>query len=210
MGAVDVTVSPDGKNVYATASYDSSVVVFGRDGTTGLLTFFEVKQDGSAGVYGLDGAYGVIVSPDGKNLYTTAFNDDAVALFYRDPTTGLLTFSSAIADGFGGVDGLDGALLAEFSTDGENLYVSGMIDDKLAVFARDSNSGVLRFCEVHADGVDGVDGLDGAWSVAGSPDGSSVYVTGFYEPAVAVFRAQSLGMFEADPPEGGERAAGRS
>jgi 6-phosphogluconolactonase (cycloisomerase 2 family) len=206
-GAMSLALSPDGKNVYATGAYDDSVVVFGRDGSTGLLTFFEVKQDGSADVDGLSGATGVVVSPDGKHLYATGCKDDAVAIFERDPTTGVLTYLSAVFDDVGGVDGLDGAELAALSPDGQSLYVSGMIEDELAVFARDRSSGALRFLGVYADGVDGVDGLDGAWSIAVSPDGSSVYVTGFYEPGLAVFRAKRLGIFEADPPESAEKPA---
>ena len=71
-GAIDVTVSPDGKNVYATGSYESAIAVFNRDLTTGTLTFDEVHKDGINGVDGLDGAGGgVTVSPDGKNVYAT-------------------------------------------------------------------------------------------------------------------------------------------
>jgi len=71
---MDVTASPDGKNVYAIGSSDNAIAVFNRDLTTGTLTFDEVHKDGINGVDGLDGAGGggVTVSPDGKNVYATA------------------------------------------------------------------------------------------------------------------------------------------
>jgi len=48
--AVDVTVSADGKNVYATGS--QAIVVFQRDLMTGALSFLESKRQGVDGVYG--------------------------------------------------------------------------------------------------------------------------------------------------------------
>jgi cysteine-rich repeat protein len=56
------------------------------------------------------------------------------------------------------------------------------------VFARDGPSGALTFVERHADGIAGDDGLGGASSVAESPDGRHVYVSGFFDDAVAHFR----------------------
>jgi DNA-binding beta-propeller fold protein YncE len=76
-----VTVSPDGKHVYVPGFDDDAVAVFSRDATTGALTFVEFKQDGVGGVDGLNGAVFVAVSPDGKCVYVTGFNDNAVAVF---------------------------------------------------------------------------------------------------------------------------------
>ncbi len=48
-------------------------------------------------------------------------------------------------------------------------------------------SGRLRLVQVLKDGEDGVAGLFGAASVAVSPDGANIYVTGFYGDTLAVF-----------------------
>ena len=69
----------------------------------------QVQKDDVGGVDGLDGAYSVTASPDGKHLYSVDFEDDAVAVFSRNATTGILTFVEVQRDGVGGVDGLDSA-----------------------------------------------------------------------------------------------------
>jgi hypothetical protein len=71
------------------------------------------------------------------------------------------------------------------SPDGAHLYVAGLAS--LTVFERDAGSGLLTLVEVEVDGVGGVDGIDDARSVAVSPEGTHVDVTGFADDAVAVF-----------------------
>ena len=64
--AISVTVSPDGRHVYAAGQFDDAVVVFSRNSTTGALTFVEVQKDGVGGVDGLDGASSVTGQPGWK------------------------------------------------------------------------------------------------------------------------------------------------
>ena len=75
-GADAVTVSPDGKHVYATSSGSDAVAAFARNQTTGALTQLTgldacVSETGTGGActdgVGLAGARGVTVSPDGKH-----------------------------------------------------------------------------------------------------------------------------------------------
>ena len=186
-----MTVSPDGKNLYAAGQHDDAVAVFSRDSTTGALTFVEVQRDGVRSVDGLDFAQSVTVSPDGKHLYAAGLLDNAVAVFSRDSTTGALTFVEIQRDGRGGVDGLDEARSVTVSPDGKHLYAAGEDDDAVAVFSRSSTTGALTFVEVQKDGVGGVDGLFRAISVTVSPDGSHLYAAGGGDGAVAVFRRDS-------------------
>ena len=190
-GSHSVTVSPDGKHLYAAGAGDSAVVVFSRDSTTGALTFVEFQKDGAAGVDGLRGSHSVTVSPDGKHLYVAGDGDDAVAAFSRDSTTGALTFLEFQSNGSGGVDGLDGIRFVTVSPDGKHLYSASVFDDAVAVFSRNSTTGVLTFVEFHKDEVGGVDGLDGAFSVTVSPDGNHLYAAGVFDDAVAVFSRNS-------------------
>jgi Lactonase, 7-bladed beta-propeller len=118
---------------------------------------------------------------------------NAVAVFSRNATTGQLTFVEAQIDGLGGVDGLASAWSVAASPDGANVYATGMLDNALAVFARDAESGRLAFVEAQVDGSGGVDGLAGAWLVAVSPDGANVYATGTSDNAIAVFRREPDG-----------------
>ena len=187
-----VTVSPDGKHVYTGSRDDNAIAVFSRDASTGELTFVEAVFDGVGVVDGLDGALGVVVSPDGSFVYAAGADDDAVAVFSRDAVTGELTFVEVHVDGVSGVDGLDASNALTLSPGGGFLYAAGAADNAVAVFSRDAVTGELTFLEAVFDGVGGVDGLDDATEVATSPDGYNVYASGFGEDAVAVFQQVSF------------------
>jgi hypothetical protein len=105
-------------------------------------------------------------------------DSDAVAVFARDGGTGELTFVEAERDGFGGVDGLDGASAVAISDDGAHVYVAAVDDGAVATFSRNPVSGALGFVGLVRDGVAGASGLAGARSVVLSPGGSQVYVSG--------------------------------
>lgn len=106
--------------------------------STNPLTFVEMVSS-----IGLDSARGVTLSSDGKHLYVTGSADDAVAVFYRSPTSGRLDFVEVKRDGEGGINELDGAVDVAVSADGRNVYVVSYFDDALTVFSRDYDSGKL-------------------------------------------------------------------
>ncbi|MEE4270416.1 MAG: beta-propeller fold lactonase family protein [Thermoanaerobaculales bacterium] len=186
-GASASAMSADGRHLYLTGAVDNSIAVFSRNLTTGAMTFVESHSDGSAGVDGLAGASAVAVSPDGVHVYVTGGDEDKLAVFSRNSSTGELTYHTVYEDGAGGVDGLDGAADVVVSPDGSHLLVAGADDDRIAVFSRDPAANTLTFVESHHDGSAGVDGLDGAAAIALSPDGLSVYVAGTDDDAIARF-----------------------
>ncbi|MCX5673192.1 MAG: beta-propeller fold lactonase family protein, partial [Planctomycetota bacterium] len=173
-GARSVTLSPDGKHVYAAGAEDNAVAVFSRDTKTGQLSFQQVLKDGEGGVDGLAGAYSVTISGDGKHVYVAGFHDNAVAVFSRDTKTGQLSFRQVLKDRVDGVDGLAGATSVTVSPDGKHVYAAGLGDNAVAVFSRDTRTGQLSFRQVLKEGVDGVDGLDYVYSVTVSRDGKYV------------------------------------
>ena len=194
-GAAAVTVSPDGAQVYVASDVDDAVAAFSRDPGTGLLTFIEQHTDNSNGVDGLDGAAALSLSPDGKHLYVAGRNDDAVAVFSRDPATGSLTFVELQKDGVGGVDGLNGASVVTTSADGTNVYVAGPLDDAVAVFARDTGTGSLTFVQAEHDGIGRVRSPDSLRGLVVSPDGKHVYATDATKNSVLTYsRDPSTGM----------------
>ncbi len=143
-----LTVSPDGKHVYASGIAEDKIAVFSRNATDGKLTWLEIQQDGTGSVDGLDGAVGVTVSPDGKHVYVTGVLEHAVAVFSRNATTGALTFVEVLKDG--GVDaasntvgGIVGAFPVKVSFDGKWVYVGGNTGDEIAVFSRNATTGAL-------------------------------------------------------------------
>ena len=185
-GASESVVSPDGKHLYVTGTFEHALAIFDVD-ATGDLDFARVLLDESGGITGLRGAFGVAVSADGRHLYVAADDDDSVTFFTRNATTGALAQSAVLRNGSGGVDGLDGAHDLALSPDGNNLYVTARSDHALAVFNRNTDTGALTFAKAFKDGSDGADGLDGARGLVVSPDGKNVYVAGSGEHALAVF-----------------------
>ena len=168
-GAYAVAASPAGEHVYVAGATDDAVAVFARNATTGQLTFVQAVRDGADGVDGLDSAIDLIVSPDGKHVYVTGQNDQALAVFARNVTTGALSYVTRYRDGLGGVDGLAGARAVAISADGLHVYVAGQSDNAVAVFSRNSTTGQLTFVEAVKDGVNGVDGLSSVVSVDRQP-----------------------------------------
>ena len=172
---VSVKVSHDWNHVYIT-SWEGVMPVFSRNCSTGEITFAEVLKNGGGGVDGLDWTGSVTVSPDGKYVYAAGYRDDAVTVFSRNATTGVLTFVELEKDGVGGVDGLCGVISVTVSPNRKYVYSAYVTDDAVAAFGRNATTGELTFVEDEKDDTGGVDGLDGAASIALSPDGKHLYV----------------------------------
>ena len=139
------------------------------------------------GVDGLAGAVSVTVSPDGNHVYGAGGNDNALAVFSRNSTTGALTYVTTTKDGVAGVEGIVGIRWVTVSPDGDHVYTAASSDHTITVFSRSTTTGALTFVTTSEDGVAGVDGLLAARSVTVSPDGKHVYGTGASDNAVAAF-----------------------
>jgi len=190
VGARAIDVSPDGEYVYVGGAGSSQMVVFTRNATTGQLTL-QQSIIGDTIYWGLRSISDLRVSPDGKNVYTTSYTDDVLAVYQRDPSTGDLTWIEGERENINGVGGLDQAWGVAVAPTGEHVYAVGRADDTLAVFARDSTDGFLTFEEFHRDGINGVDGLNDAFDVIVSPDGNQVYAVGNFDNAISHFTRDS-------------------
>ena len=91
-GPLSVTLSPDGRTVYVADLLSGAVAVFARSRTSGALTQLagseaRVSNDGAGGECA-DGVAiarptGVAVNRDGRSVYVTADDSNAVAVFGR-------------------------------------------------------------------------------------------------------------------------------
>ncbi len=186
-----ITVSPDGNHVYVAGEGDDAIAVFSRNSLTGDLTYVEMKKDGVLGVDGLEGAKSVTVSPDGNHVYATGWAENALAVFSRNSSNGVLTYVEMKKNGAGGVDGLDGVKSVIVSPDGNHVYTAAENQSTVAVFSRNLSTGALTYVEMKKNGVGGVTGLDGAQSVTVSPDGNHVYATSDNDDAISAFSRNS-------------------
>lgn len=162
--ASNVTVTPDGDNVYATAQMSGGAITsfFRCAGQTpppaycaslfnGALSTQQSLKNGQQDGFGnplpstgLSGATAAAVSPDGNNVYVTAFTDDALTVFKRRTDAGgalqyLEThYQSSNA-------GLNGAFAVVVSPDGANVYVAGQAANQVAIFSRNTSTGLLTY-----------------------------------------------------------------
>lgn len=178
--ATSVAISPDNKHIYVAGKEDDAITVFHRDAETGELTLVDIQVDKqknpSSPVEGLDGINSVVVSPDGKHVYATSENSNALVVFARNEITGVLRFIEWKQDGVDNIDGLNGASAVIVSPDNKYVYVTASNDNAVTVFIRDTNTGKLTFIEKQQDGVNGITGIFSASSLTISPDNQSLYV----------------------------------
>ena len=175
---------------------DNTLAVFKRNTVSGAVSFLELHRQNQLGVSGLFGASDVAVTSDGAHVYVAGRTPGSLAVFTRDAgNDGRLAFREAKIAGTGGVVGLQGAQGLALSSDDRHIYVAASVDDDIAVFSRNANSGDFanfgRVTQIQV--VDGIPGLDRAMEIAVSndptdADGSRhVYVTGHTADALSVF-----------------------
>ena len=209
-GASSVTISPDGANFYVASKDSGAVAVFDRNATTGALT----QKAGTAGCISdtgtsgtcvngtaLQAAFSIVMTPDGASVYVASLGD-AVAVFDRDPTTGVLTQKSGTAGCIsetGAGPCLDGKALdfpnsIAVSPDRSSVYVTALNSNAIAILDRDDSSGTLSqnpgtagcISQAGASCVHGT-ALDGPVDVTVSPDDTNVYVAAQGISAISIF-----------------------
>lgn len=206
LGVYNVTVSKDGKHVYAASYGSSAVAVFARNKITGALTQL-AGLDGCVSAYGAPCTTGaqlfdptsLALSKDGKHVYATSSFSDAVLVFARNKTTGALTqidgCVSETTNFCTNGKALDFPRSVTVSKDGKHVYVASAASDAVAALARNKTTGAL----IQLGALEGCISQDGsgpctdgkaliaAFSVSVSPDGKHVYVASSSSNAVAVF-----------------------
>jgi DNA-binding beta-propeller fold protein YncE len=212
-GVAALAVSADGENAFAASSSGDGIAILNRNPSTGALSpiagtsgCFSLSGDGGECQVGreLDAADDVAVSPDGKSVYVAAPFDDAIAVFSRSPATGELTqlagangcVNQAGSDGCTDGRALDGATSVVVSPDGENVYVGSAASGGIAIFNRNTSSGVLSQSAgaagcINEDGSDGcTDGNEqtaGVQNVEVAADGKALYAVSQTRDAVTVY-----------------------
>jgi DNA-binding beta-propeller fold protein YncE len=137
-GPAALAISPDGANVYVLGQFSNSIAEFARNLMTGALTQLASPNDcigcGTNPATGISNPYGIVVSPNGQNVYVTSHDSNSIDEFTRNTTTGALTqlgspddcISSSGSSGCGTTSavGLTNAIGISMSPNGSNLYAS--------------------------------------------------------------------------------------
>ena len=197
-GSISCVVSPDGKHVYLAAKADDAVSEWSRDAaTSALLPLGRVLGDSQMGgdIPNFDRPQVLAQSPDGLFLYvgvgnTTATSTSGIAIFERDPDSGLLTHQGGV------IDGQDGAQLTRpfaLAADAGFVFAGdfglGTEVGAINVFRRDAATGQLtRIQTLSHAGPSVVDGLDRVRWLALSPDGQSLYAASHGDNALGVYQ----------------------
>jgi DNA-binding beta-propeller fold protein YncE len=139
-----IALSPDGSSAYVTDETGLGAVYhFSRDALTGALTRQDCFADSLGDApgctelnntegSGLSSVTDAVVSPDAANLYTVAYQDDALSTFGLASPSGTMTFvrclraNEVVVQGCApfGSSTLEGPFGVDVSPDGHDLYVA--------------------------------------------------------------------------------------
>jgi len=138
-----IASSPDGKNVYAGGK--RTIVAFRRMPNDSLQTL-QVLNNHHDGVEHVEHVIDMEVSPDGRHLYAVSNINQALLIFQRDTTTGVISFAEAyhdevFASQYGYFPAIEERFRLHISPDGKNLYWVYHDNGVLAVFSRDQQTG---------------------------------------------------------------------
>lgn len=174
----DIVVSSDNAHVYCASRDDDLISHFDRNTSNGVLTYKNSLVKSAATVLGeyMNNPEALIISKDGKNLYTTSTTNNAIIVISIDQTTGDLSYVQEVRDGVGGANGISGCTDVTISWDGMSVYGAGPNADEIGVYDRDASDGSLTYVERLWDGSGGITQMDRPCSIEVSPDGEYVVV----------------------------------
>jgi 6-phosphogluconolactonase (cycloisomerase 2 family) len=172
---VCVTISADGKFLYAAAWRTATVTVYARDPETGKLELRPSVCEPDL----LAGTTSIALSPDGSYAVASAFRSRTLVLYRRDPQTGTLTRLDVARDGVNNVS-FRWPIHAAFSPDSRFAYV---LDDR---GPKDGSRGAVMTFGVVDDKLklvkvdEGQAGCyHGARGMAFHPDGKTLFVASY-------------------------------
>ncbi len=184
--ASSVDISPDGMFLYVSSFDDDAISVFERN-SDGSIGFVEAKKNEVEGISGLRGSYDVKVSPDNRHVYATGKDENSIVYFSKNESTGRLTLQGKYQDNTNNIDGIQGAYLMDFSSDGNYLYVVGQDENAVAVFLRNVIDGSLSPVQVIRNNQNGNNNMNFPVNVKVTPDGRHVLVTSYADNAINWF-----------------------
>lgn len=174
-GIRSLALSPDGRHLYGAGSLSSGVAVFTRDVNSGLLTWVQTLEDSDT-LADLDGAWDILVEPQGDFVYVLASRGNKINTFSRDAATGLLEFVSS--ERVNAMSPLSLPTGMDMTPDARHIYVVG--NGSIGIFDRDGASGETEFASLVPFGD--LAPLNLALDLAFDADGTTAYIVGRVSP----------------------------
>ena len=178
-------LSPDGNHAYVIGYWDARISWFDRNTISGELTY-----KASSGTTGLNRVEGIVLSGDGKFVYsaanTSTNSGPMLNWFERNATTGSLTRMGEVGNG---LDSLNGVRKLVISPDDKHLYALSY--RAINWFHRNITTGELTFGGFLEDNINGVDGLSEPKDLVLSADGMHLYITSSGDDAVSWYTRNS-------------------
>ena len=209
-------VAVSDKLLFVTASFDNALSVWRINAEAGTLSQTALYRNGGPDgegkiIDGLEGAINTAVSGDGELLFVTASFDNALSVWRVNAEAGTLSQTALYRNG--GPDDTDKIINGLFrpisitvSGNGELLFVTATRASALSVWRVNAEAGTLSQTALYQDSkvqaesifyiaeeeIDGrFNGLFGAADAALSSDGKSLFVTGFGDDALSVWRVNA-------------------
>ena len=182
--------SLDGRFLYITCVFSDALLTFERNPVDGRLTLVNtLKSADLTPAAGLDGPINMDVSADGRFLYVASYLDHAITVLSLNQTTGVPTFVQAINGGAPGpMERFVTPRWFTLSPTQDHGYSTAHGDAALFVFSRNTTTGELAYQEAYFNTPD----LTGAQHAAFTPDGSRLFVSGYYAGAFVQFSIDPL------------------
>jgi len=151
-GANAVALSPGGNDAYVTSLFSNSVTSFTRSPSSGALTqkagtvgcLVWLRAVGCSFGRALSSPEGIVVSPDGENVYVAAFATGAIDVLDRGSKSGVVAqkpgragcLAPPYVPGCSPGRALRGVSSLAVSPDGRNVYATAFGSNALDVFRR--------------------------------------------------------------------------
>jgi len=184
-GAVNLTVSLDGKHIYVAGKLDNSIAIFNRNLGNGLLTYNSFIN----GVEGLSGINSIAFHSSGEYLIAVSELNNSISSFARNPSNGQLSLVDNILDFEIAGSVLEGA--SDVYIQGNYLFVSSYLSDAISLFTIDDQTGMLSFVESLNNGDTNVAQMDGPEKLIFTKDSNQFYVASSISDSLTMFEFES-------------------
>jgi 6-phosphogluconolactonase (cycloisomerase 2 family) len=174
-----LTMSPDGRFLYAGDWNTHTIAWFLRDSTTGALISSNSLLSSDRTATGGALPASLVIPANGANAYAVGRDRSCVTVLGRNGSNGALTVSALVRNTLTNLTDLGGAYSVAVSKSGAEVYVAAAADGAIDRFARNAKDGSLTFDTAYVDIREATFGAGGPYWLGLSPDQKFLYAAGY-------------------------------